>query len=271
VGNGIDWKFGVFDTIIGYEVTDAGSDPNYTRSWGYAIEPTEHTGVLATYKINDQFTVSAGVANTLSAGINNRNTESEYGDGQGSDWHKTWMGSVTYTAPTSWGWAAGSSLYAGIVYGFGGAGGSPSAGTSYQDGNQVNYYAGATINTPWKQFTGGVSFDYAQNITSFYGQSALTGIANNGDAMAIGLYGTYKATDKLSFNGRGEYVYFQQNEFDHYLHSGDGIEITATVEYDLWANVMTRVEARYDRITSDQNILQHDDAVGLYANIIYKF
>jgi hypothetical protein len=34
---------------------------------------------------------------------------------------------------------------------------------------------------------------------------------------------------------------------------------------------MTRVEARWDRITSDQNILQHDDAVGLYANIIYKF
>ena len=51
VGNGIDWKVGVFDTIIGYEVTDAGNDPNYTRSWGYFIEPTEHTGILATYAI----------------------------------------------------------------------------------------------------------------------------------------------------------------------------------------------------------------------------
>jgi hypothetical protein len=89
--------------------------------------------------------------------------------------------------------------------------------------------------------------------------------------MAIGLYGTYKATDKLSFNGRGEYIYFQENLYDNYRHSGDGFEVTATVEYDLWANVMTRVEARWDRITSDQNILQHDDAVGLYANIIYKF
>jgi hypothetical protein len=266
VGNGIDWKFGVFDTIIGYEVTDAGSDPNYTRSWGYAIEPTEHTGVLATYKINDQFTVSAGVANTLISGINNRDTELP--GGINSYWHKTWMGSVTYTAPTSWGWAAGSSLYAGVVYGFGGN----SSVTAYQDGNQVNYYAGATINTPWKQFTGGVAFDYAQNISSFDDVTfANAGTGGNGDAMAIGLYGTYKATDKLSFNGRGEYVYFQENIYDNYLHSGDGFEVTATVEYDLWANVMTRLEARWDRITSAQQILQHDDAVGLYANIIYKF
>jgi hypothetical protein len=267
VGNGIDWKFGVFDTIIGYEVTDAASDPNYTRSYGYAIEPTEHTGVLATYKINDQFSVSAGVANTLSAGINDRNTESGYANGQGSDWHKTWMGSVTYTAPSSWGWAAGSSLYAGIVYGFGGG------GSTYQDGNQVNYYAGATLNTPWKQFTGGVAFDYAQNISGVDGLTFadIGGGVNNGDAMSIGLYGTYKATDKLSFNGRAEYLYFQENRFDHYAGSGDGFEVTATVEYDLWANVLTRVEARWDRLTSDQNILAHDDAVGLYANIIYKF
>jgi len=34
VGNGIDWKIGVFDSPIGYEVFDAGSNPNYTRSWG---------------------------------------------------------------------------------------------------------------------------------------------------------------------------------------------------------------------------------------------
>jgi len=40
IGNGIDWKIGVFDTIIGYETFDAGSNPNYTRSWGNTVEPT---------------------------------------------------------------------------------------------------------------------------------------------------------------------------------------------------------------------------------------
>ena len=119
VGNGIDWKVGVFDSIIGYEVFDAGSNPNYTRSWGYAIEPTEFTGVLATYKVNDMVSFSAGIANTLEAGINARPGTVIITIGyQSRDWNKTFMGSVTITAPGSWGWAAGSSFYAGIVYGF---------------------------------------------------------------------------------------------------------------------------------------------------------
>src|SRR5450759_5705371 len=64
VGNGIDWTVGVFDTIIGYESTSDPLNPNYTRSYGYTIEPTTHTGVLATYKVTDVLAISAGVANT---------------------------------------------------------------------------------------------------------------------------------------------------------------------------------------------------------------
>ena len=64
VGNGIDWKIGVFDTIIGYESSDSGNNPNYTRSYGYTMEPTTHTGILGTYKVNDMVSVQAGVANT---------------------------------------------------------------------------------------------------------------------------------------------------------------------------------------------------------------
>ena len=264
VGNGIDWKIGVFATIIGYEVTDAGSNPNYPRSYGYAVEPTEHTGVLATYVVNPEWTFSAGIANTLSAGINARDNESGFGNGGGSDWHKAYMGSVTYTAPMSWGWAAGTALYAGVVYGFGGANG-------VADGNQVNYYAGVTMNTPWKQVTTGFAFDYAENLVAFDGVT----VTSNGayfNAMVLGFYGTYKATDKLSLDGRAEYVYFERDlAGDHYNASGDGFEVTATAEYDLWANVMSRVEVRWDRLTSAQSLLAHDDSVGVYANIIYKF
>ena len=32
VGNGIDWKMGVFDSIIGYESVESGNNPNHTRS-----------------------------------------------------------------------------------------------------------------------------------------------------------------------------------------------------------------------------------------------
>jgi len=273
VGNGIDWKIGVFDTVIGYEVTDAGSNPNYTRSWGYFVEPTEHTGVLATYKVNDQWTFSAGVANTLYAGINTRDMESGFSNGAGSDWHKTYMGSLTYTAPTSWGWAAGSSLYAGIVYGY--------AGGAYMDGNQVNYYGGATLNTPWKQVTTGFAFDFAQNLG---GGSESGNYYQTTDVLVLGFYGTYKATDKLSINGRAEYVYGEQFTRGMDSGHGDGFEVTGTVEYDLWANVMTRLELRWDRVTTGSSFLgsssssdsesfvgSNRSAVGLYANVIYKF
>ncbi len=155
LGNGIDWKVGVFNTIVGYESFDAGSNPNYTRSWGWAVEPTEHTGILGSYKISDAFSISAGVANTLSTGINTRNTYDA-----NNAWHKTVMGSATFSAPSDWGWAAGSAFYAGMVYGFAGG----TAATADQGGNQVNYYAGATLNSPWKDVTFGAAFDYVQNL-----------------------------------------------------------------------------------------------------------
>ena len=53
VGNGLDWKMGVFDSIIGYESIESGNNPNYTRSYGNTLEPTTHTGLLATYRFSD--------------------------------------------------------------------------------------------------------------------------------------------------------------------------------------------------------------------------
>ncbi len=32
LGNGIDWKIGVFDTIVDYESTTSGNNPNYSKS-----------------------------------------------------------------------------------------------------------------------------------------------------------------------------------------------------------------------------------------------
>src|SRR5580700_43245 len=53
VGNGIDWKVGIQDDIIGYEGNTDGSNPNYTRSVGYFVEPTTLLGMIGSYKIND--------------------------------------------------------------------------------------------------------------------------------------------------------------------------------------------------------------------------
>ena len=44
VGKGLDFKMGVFDSIIGYESIEAGNNPNFTRSYGHSIEPQTRHG-----------------------------------------------------------------------------------------------------------------------------------------------------------------------------------------------------------------------------------
>ncbi len=223
VGNGIDWKVGVFDTVIGYESVESGNNPNYTRSYGFSIEPTTHTGVLATYRLNDYVAFSGGVANTFGPSINERAQGPNNSNEVKSESYKTFLGSVALTAPDDWGWAAGSTLYAGVVNGF----------NSGAADNQTSYYVGATIATPVTGLKFGASFDYldAHNYPS------------SGDtAWAAAVYGSYQATEKLSFHGRGEYLKAEAPVDDIELFA-----LTGTLQYDLWANVISRLEVRWDR------------------------
>src|SRR5262249_3751456 len=90
IGNGLDWKIGVFDSIIGYESVESPNNPNYTRSYGHGIEPQTHTGVLASYRFNDLISASAGIANTKGPAINAR----AFGEDGKAESFKTYMGSV---------------------------------------------------------------------------------------------------------------------------------------------------------------------------------
>src|SRR5512140_2242590 len=134
VQNGIDWKIGVFDSIIGYESVESPNDPNYTRSYGNTLEPTTHTGLLASYRFNDLISASAGIANTVDPVINSRAQFGSQGWVSGpfaplwssafeaaglsaadfaganakAESYKTYMGSVAITAPDSMGVLAGS-------------------------------------------------------------------------------------------------------------------------------------------------------------------
>ena len=72
IGNGLDFKIGVWDTIIGYEVFESGNNPNFTRSYGYTIEPTTHTGVLASYQFCDMYRRFRRHRQYLRAQINER-------------------------------------------------------------------------------------------------------------------------------------------------------------------------------------------------------
>ncbi|MEP6662547.1 MAG: outer membrane beta-barrel protein [Verrucomicrobiota bacterium] len=255
IGNGLDLKVGSFDTIVGYESFVGYRNPNITRSYGYTIEPTEHTGVLASYQICDAVGISAGIANTLAPFINNRNFSAN------SESRKTYMASVTLTAPESFGALAGSALYAGIVDGFNG---------NAKD-DQTSYYIGGTLATPVTGLKIGASYDQVSS-----GGSGLGGYAS-----ALALYASFQATEKLSLHSRAEYAKGAiGNSFAAGGTYGKIFALTGTIQYDLWQNVISRLEVRWDHSASGADEFggrgpgtapTKKNSIGLYANLVYVF
>ncbi len=280
VGTGINLKMGVFDSPIGYESIASVSNPNFTRSYGHSMEPSTFTGLLASYQVCEMVKVSAGVADTYGPSINERNTGN--GNFPANPSFLAWMGSITVIAPESMGCLAGSALYAGIVNGFNsstpaGASGFPTpapvfpATSAPQSADQTSYYVGATVNTPIKELKVGVAYDYV----GVNGQPLTTGIA--GYANAVAGYASFQATEKMSLHGRAEYATYGGASVPGLPTRVLGL--TGTLQYDLWANVISRLEARFDRDLNGNNSygsyadgsIASQNAFLLAMNIIYKF
>jgi hypothetical protein len=269
VGNGIDWKLGVFDNWIGYESTEAPSNPNFTRSYGYTIEPTTFTGLMGSYKVSELISVSAGIADTVSPTINGRANPPK------GETFKAYMGSVALTAPNDWGSIAGSTLYFGGETGW-------NAGLGSAIGN---IYAGATINTPVAGLKAGFSYDYAAGA----GLSASNpGAPTSIWADSFAVYTSYQATEKLSVHGRAEYFWQAQGAgalpvqtgLPGAVNPGKVFALTGTVQYDLWKNVLSRLEIRWDHqadglpdayggVAPAPGSLRNEFVI--IANVAYKF
>jgi hypothetical protein len=270
VGNGLDFKMGVFDTIIGYEVFENCNNPNFTHSYGYTIEPTTHTGLLMSYQFADWLSASAGVANTVGPLINGRaflgggTTMPPTGQGPEAESYKTYMGSVTLTAPADSGALAGSTLSAGVINGF-------SSSVLGASGHQTSTYVGATYVTPVKGLKVGASYDYLaagdrDPSSAGYG----FGYAN-----ATALYASMQLSEKLTLYARGEYA---TTDYDALLGAGKVVSGTATLQYDLWKNVLSRLEFRWDHAADGSEPYGGTTTAGglknsyiLAANVVYKF
>ena len=288
VGNGLDWKIGVWDTIVGYESSSDPLNPNYTRSYGYTIEPTTHTGILATYKISDSFTVQGGIAdgsNIPGFGPTAVNGVSAI------ESQKAYMGDVQFTAPDSAGFMKGATMTAAVI---------AAAGNTTTGNGSTSFYVGATVPTPVTALKVGACFDY---LDLHNGDNA--GNSANDNVYNIALYTSYQATEKLSFNFRGEYLNAEgltgsltgaasdattifggnTTAITAGRYGGNKIEeLTATAQYNLWANVISRFEVRWDHAEHNNPFGVNNSAAGagaatpfrdndfLFAlNIIYQF
>jgi hypothetical protein len=226
LGNGLDLKLGTFTEILGYEVYEAGNNPNYTRSYGYEIEPTALTGALATYQFSKVISAQAGIADTWSAGLNNRSNPPK------SESFKTYMGAATLTAPDSLGFLAGSTLSGGIINGF----------DTGSQAIKTSWYVGGTFKTPCKCLTVGLAYDYV-NLANSVAPGALA--PRSGYQSAAAAYLLWQATEKLAFNTRVDY--FSQSEYLAAAGTPEEVfALTETVQYDLWKNVVSRLEFRWD-------------------------
>jgi predicted porin len=263
IGNGIDWKMGVWDTIVGYESSSDPLNPNYTRSYGWTIDPKIHTGILATYGFNDWLTAQAGVADSSdtgfgTVGVNPASYESQ----------KAYMGGLQFTAPDSAGFLNGATLTAAVIDAAGNH-------TTFTPGTTC-FYVGATVPTPVSALTLGAAFDYIDEHNGGYG-----GNPSNDSIWAAALYSSYQTTDWLSFHLRAEYL----NNLNASAISpltlypnNAAEEITLTAQFELWASVLSRVEFRWDHV-------EHGNAFGsdstgaptraddylLALNLIYQF
>jgi len=264
VGNGLDLKVGQFNPTIGYEVTDSYANPNFSRSMAFnTLEPFGHQGVLGTYQVNEILGFNAGISNTqfgdfsgVRGGINTK-----YAWGGGGESWKSYMGGFVIKAPESTGWLAGSSLYGGVVKGFAGG----------EDNDPVNFYVGGTMSTPWKALSLGVAYDYLANgsFEGSYGNS-------------IAAYASLQVTEQFKINGRAEYVTSSGGVFSGYSN-GPGTTSTAindesfmgytvTFDYALWANVVSRLEFRWDHNLDGVEYFDgQSNDYSLSLNLIYKF
>ncbi len=264
IGNGIDFKIGQFDPIVGYEVTDSYANPNFSRSLGFNnLEPFGHTGILASYQVNDIIGVSGGVANGDSGfGLNGGSlTANGFTSGQsGSSFRgllaesaRVYMGSVVVKAPESTGWLAGSSLYVGAVNG--------DANGAKNDPTLL--YVGVSLATPIKELSLGASADLLFN----------AGVGGQSYANAYAFYTGYQITEKLKANNRFEYATSGYGAFLPGRAEDKMIGETFTLDYALWANVLTRGEFRWDRsVDGGANPFdgQKND-LSLTASVVYKF
>ena len=237
VGNGIDLTVGQFGTVVGAETYNYNENAFHGHSFGFALEPTHHTGILAGYQIAEGLAIQVGAVNDSTTNATNNNSTSS----------TSMLASISYTLPDSLGPLGDTKLYAAMVEGVG------------ADGSETDYnYVSAEIPLP----VDGLSYKVAWDIVEDEDGTA--------DSNVVGHYLSYTVNDKLTVNIRHEHGNINHDigqasgtDWDN----ADGLESTTIgLDYKLWENVTSRVEfttSDADNVTTDEETLAF--------NIIYSF
>lgn len=234
IGSGLQIDVGLLPTQVGYELTPVKDNFNYSRSNLFNFLPFFHLGARATYQLNDQLSVSAGVYNGWNQLIDRNKSKSL--SLQSSYVGDKWVMSLLY---------------------FGGKERSDRAGSWWNNSDLVD---DSDSGKPWRHM-----FDFVTQYTGFERLILAAELNGGWEAqkqatqkwIAAGLWAQFKVTDWLFLAGRGDGI-AEGGSGDwgngRFVTIGDGkiISGTGTVELrPIGEGFSFRLEYRHDSTDKD--------------------
>jgi hypothetical protein len=281
VGNGLDFKFGKFVTLLGYEVIERPANMNISYGNLFVnMIPLYHTGILASYRFNDMVSADFGV-------VNGWNVSDNAGVDAASD-GVAFTGAVTLTNPG--GNATLKQSFIVSPWGDPGAVPAPLAPILASTDNQfVGVY---DIWGNWAPKFANDKLLLGFNVDLGCSDSTLDlsaipipfQIDNGTTWWGAALYAKYQFTEQFSLATRAEYVHnddgqkFYGNIFG--VIPGNfpgGVDIyswTVTGSFDICENLLTRLEYRCDQgdlINQAFNSIENDFVQTLSLQLVYNF
>lgn len=257
VGNGLDIYAGKFVTFLGYEVIESPANLNFSRGLLFTNAiPLTHTGVYADYKWNDTVETKFGVVDgwNNSTSLKSSDPAASYAFGG-----KAITGQINVTAPgknanicTSFIYSPDSTEPAGVNNG---GDNGPSAVFDIWGNWNPTFVKDSAL-------TLGFNFDLGwSGASGFPGQGGSNaGHEDTNTWWGAALYASYKFTKVFTLSGRLEYLHTDE-DFSTFPKYGFGYEAsenafvpatqddysaTLTAAFNIWDNLLTRVEYRCD-------------------------
>jgi hypothetical protein len=284
VGNGLDVYMGKFVTLLGYEVIESPANPNFSRGLLFTNAiPLTHTGIYADYKFNDTFEAKFGIVDgwneSISPGVSSlggtTDSANDYPFGG-----KAITGQLNINAP-----GKNANITQSFIYSPSGENPDGPAGFGGTDNGPVAVY---DIWGNWNptfdkggNTTLGFNVDFGYNGASGIPSQTLAqggvaapvppgvGVTDSNTWWGAALYAQYKLNKTVTLAARGEYLHEDSAinpKFGVAGVSNDDFSETLTASFNIWDNLLTRVEYRYDHLTNGTT--NPFVAGGVNANVI---
>jgi hypothetical protein len=279
VGNGLDIYAGKFVTFLGYEVIESPANLNFSRGLLFTNAiPLTHTGVYADYKFNDTVEAKFGVVDGWNNSVSGTSSDPAAAYAFGG---KAITGQVNVTAPgknanicQSFIYSPDSTEPAGVN---GGGDNGPSAVYDIWGNWNPTFVRASAL-------TLGFNVDFGYSGASGLPNNATFNVApspgqtDSTTWYGVALYSSYKFSKVFTLSGRGEYLHEDGALFPKYGlgtstsaagfglgpftsagfvdPSQDDFSYTLTASFNIWDNLLTRVEYRVDVLSSGSDAVR---------------